>query len=269
MAIEDGERSEFEGTLEYVAARWREADRGTLRHAFPLLARGHPVAPESHSLVTSNCGQMQGRQTQAMLWHRRGWLTPQMPTIRRNPSGDRGLRADAASLLVDDAKASPPPRSLPTPRKTLPRDPSDFNHGLLDANGALSELFGVMQAPTLHRVEVEGRAGFTCCAVVAHTLPALVDQPVTVESVDPLSRRVIKLRLSPDSSEHLQPSTAVVCFPTTLPEADLAGVRDAFCSHIKHFADRASAQEFASLNSRRQVVSVVELHALARQQDLV
>ena len=54
-----------------------------------------------------------------------------MPTIRRNPLGDRGLRADAASLLVDDAKASPPPRSLPAPRKTLSRDPSDFNHGLL------------------------------------------------------------------------------------------------------------------------------------------
>lgn len=204
MAIEDGERSEFEGTLEYVAARWRDADRGTLRHAFPLLARGRPVAPESLA-----------------------------------------ERAGVSVAMADAAMRSGPLG--------------------LDADGALSELFGVMQAPTLHRVEVDGRAGFTCCAVVAHTLPALVDQAVTVESVDPLSRRVIKLRLSPDSIEHLQPSTAVACFPTTLPNADLASVRDAFCSHIKHFADRASAQEFAALNSRRQVVSVVELHALARQ----
>ena len=136
MAIEDGERSEFEGTLEYVAARWREADRGTLRHAFPLLARGRPVAPESLA-----------------------------------------ERAGVSVAMADTAMRSGPLG--------------------LDADGALSELFGVMQAPTLHRVEVEGRAGFTCCAVVAHTLPALVDQAVTVESVDPLSRRVIKLRLSP------------------------------------------------------------------------
>ena len=49
----------------------------------------------------------------------------------RNPPGDRGLRAYAASFLVNDGYPSPPPLSLPPLRKTLSPGPPHFHHGLL------------------------------------------------------------------------------------------------------------------------------------------
>lgn len=204
MTTEDTEQAKFEGTLQYVEARWRDADRATLRHAFALLARGRPVSPE--------------------------------------------LLAERADVGV--ATAADAMRSGPTG---------------LDGGGELIELFGVMLAPTLHRVEIGGQAIFACCAVVAQALPALVDRPATVESVDPVSRRLVKLRLSHDSIEDLEPSTAVACCPTTAANADPANVREAFCCHLRHFAGRASAKEFAALNARRQVISIVEMHALAHE----
>ncbi len=200
----EDERSEFEGTLEYVAARWHAADRATLRHAFALLAEGRAVASQT---LAEQAG-------------------------------------------VSDARA----------RSALESGPIG-----LDAEGKLDELFGIMLDPTLHRVEIENRTIFTCCAVIAHTLPMLLDRPVTVESVDPLSRRIVRLRLHPDSVERLEPSGAVACFPTTPDGTHFTDVREAFCSHLKHFADLDSAREFAALNARRRIVSVVEMHALARR----
>ena len=204
MITQDGAQSKFEGTLEYVETRWRDADRATLRHAFGMLARGRAV--------TADC------------------------------------LAERAGVSVAAAGAAM--RSAPVG---------------LDAGGALNELFGVMLTPTLHRVEIEGRAIFTCCAAVAHTMPSLVDRPVTVESVDPVSRRLVTLRLSPDSIEDLDPSTAVACCAATPVNPEPADVREAFCCHLKHFADRNSAQEFAALNERRQVIPVAEMHALAHE----
>ena len=49
----------------------------------------------------------------------------------RNPSGARGLRAHAASLVVDDHSGRLPPRSLPGPRKPHARGPREFVTTLL------------------------------------------------------------------------------------------------------------------------------------------
>ncbi|MFN2443274.1 MAG: hypothetical protein ABR517_11380, partial [Thermoanaerobaculia bacterium] len=48
----------------------------------------------------------------------------------RNPKGWWRLRAISASLVVHDATASPPPRSLISPRKLHQRGPSGFFHSL-------------------------------------------------------------------------------------------------------------------------------------------
>jgi len=57
--------------------------------------------------------------------------TKQIAPRRRNPLGERGLRAPASSLLEGDVPHRRPPRSSPNTRKTLSRRPGDFRHGLL------------------------------------------------------------------------------------------------------------------------------------------
>ncbi len=50
---------------------------------------------------------------------------------RRNPKGARGLRPDAASLVVNDNTGQFPPRSLPEARKPRARGPSHYSDTLL------------------------------------------------------------------------------------------------------------------------------------------
>lgn len=58
-----------------------------------------------------------------------------------------------------------------------------------DSDGNVIELFGVMHTPTLHRIQLGQVCLFSCCALVAHMVPLLLDQMATIESVDPISHR--------------------------------------------------------------------------------
>ena len=132
----------------------------------------------------------------------------------------------------------------------------------VDDNGNLNELFGVMLDATLHRVEVGGRAIYACCALVAHCVPIILDEPVRLESTDPVTRRLVKLEL--DASGVRKGGDAVrACFPTPPAGPDLDSVRQAFCSHIQYFADAEAATDFASQGARRRVVTPGEMHELA------
>ena len=75
--------------------------------------------------------QMQGVPTQPMPLHRRGGQHRRCACAARNPKGARGLRPLAAFLVVDDDQASPSSSCLASERRSLPRGPRDFHHGLL------------------------------------------------------------------------------------------------------------------------------------------
>jgi hypothetical protein len=57
-----------------------------------------------------------------------------------------------------------------------------------DTEGRVVELSGLMLGPTMHRVMIGDKALFCCCALLAQLVPTLLERPVTVESVDPVSR---------------------------------------------------------------------------------
>ena len=76
--------------------------------------------------------QMQGVPTQPMRLHRRGGQHRKCACAARNPKGARGLRPLAAFLVVDDDQASPSSSCLASERRSLPRGPRDFHHGLLE-----------------------------------------------------------------------------------------------------------------------------------------
>ena len=63
---------------------------------------------------------------ESMPAHRRGGATKKAVPSYRNPPGGRGLRPVSASLVVADATASTPPRSLTPTRKPRPQMPSYF-----------------------------------------------------------------------------------------------------------------------------------------------
>ncbi len=132
-----------------------------------------------------------------------------------------------------------------------------------DPKGRVVELSGLMLSPTLHRVEVGGVALFSCCALLAHMTPLFLDSDVILESVDPQSRAVIRLELSPKEVAAHTPASAVGSFVEAEPEGVATDVGANFCSHVHHFTDAASAASYLAADARRFLVEITELRAAA------
>ena len=69
----------------------------------------------------------------------------------------------------------------------------------IDSCGRVSELFGITREPTSHRIEIGGTTLYSCCALVAHMVPAIMQQAVSIESTDPINGNKINLAISADS----------------------------------------------------------------------
>lgn len=133
-----------------------------------------------------------------------------------------------------------------------------------DVDGQVIELSGLMLAPTMHRVEIGEVALFSCCALLAQLVPALIGRPVTVESIDPVSRRVVRLAIAARTVTAVQPRQAVATLVVTEPRGVAEDVCASFCCHVHHFVSSDSASIFAAADRRRYVLGIGELHEAAQ-----
>ena len=134
-----------------------------------------------------------------------------------------------------------------------------------DAAGRLIGIYGMTLAPAAHRLEIDGRIVYCCCALWAHVLPKLVGETVRVESVDPIRRELIRLSISPDGLESVEPSGAAAVLVVTDREKLAMNVGAAFCSHVRHFVSKQSAQQFVEEDPARKLVGLPELQEAAEQ----
>lgn len=135
----------------------------------------------------------------------------------------------------------------------------------LNENGHLIDLFGMMLTPTYHRLEIDGKSIFSCCALWAHVIPKLVDRMVLVESVDPYNSEMVRLEITPEKVKSIKPSTSVATMAVVEPSQIERDVGSAFCRHVRHFASSESACNFAAEFSSRRIVEIEEIHELAIQ----
>ena len=181
-------------------------------------------------------------------WSGAGLLLPGFPLLARGEPLTVGQIADAAGVNDHEVEAA------------LRKARCAFNE-----SGRLIDLFGMMLAPSYHRLEIDGKAVFSCCALWAHVIPKLLDRVVLVESVDPQSRELVRLEIGPGKVRFVSPGTALA----TMAVADAASIEQdvgsAFCGHVRHFASSDSAHRFAAKFPSCQVVDVNELHEIAGQ----
>jgi hypothetical protein len=134
-----------------------------------------------------------------------------------------------------------------------------------DVYGRVIELFGVMLIPTPHRIMVEDVALFSCCALVSQMIPLLMGKNVTIESVDPVNNKVVRIKMSPSNIFSVDPKDSVATFVITNREEVLKDVRSAFCSHVRHCIDTETATNFIHLNPKRYIVGIDQLHEIAQR----
>ena len=129
-----------------------------------------------------------------------------------------------------------------------------------DERGRLIDLFGLTLTPTIHRLSIDGKILFGCCALWTHVVPILVNRTVQVESVDPVRRELVRLELSPEAIESVTPSGSVATLAVASQDAIERDVGEAWCSRVSHFVSRESAQEFAAGRPTCHVVELREFH---------
>ncbi len=106
---------------------------------------------------------------------------------------------------------------------------------LYDDAKRINSFRGLAVFPTHHRLEVDGRTLFTWCAMDTLFIPEVLTGRVRVMSPCPRTGTLVRLTLTPDAVEDVEPAETVVSF-----RCDAAGVLEAsavellatFCHYV-------------------------------------
>lgn len=144
-------------------------------------------------------------------------------------------------------------------RQVTERDPDDNIVGI----------FTLSLNATPHRLLVNGTELWAWCAADTLFLPALLEQTATVESTSPVSGETVRLTVSPQRVEHVDPPDAVVSTVIADPNAANFSSVDAiwgtYCHHIYFFASREEAERWAAGRDEIAILSVQEGFNVSRR----
>lgn len=79
-----------------------------------------------------------------------------------------------------------------------------------DDDGAVTVAYPFSARPRGHEVTIEGRIVQAMCAIDALGIAAMLDRPIEIRSLDPISGSEIRVHATPDGVTSSQPETAVV-----------------------------------------------------------
>jgi len=137
-----------------------------------------------------------------------------------------------------------------------------------DAEGRVLGFGGLAAASMHHRLEVEGRSLWTWCAWDSLFIPEILGRPARVTSPDPQNREIVRLTVTPERIESVEPSDAVISF--IRPDAETFGTSAAnvmanFCHFIFFFASRASGERWTAKHPGTFLYSLDDAFALAKR----
>lgn len=175
-----------------------------------------------------------------------GWL--RRPLLR--------LLARGAPVSVD-ALAEATERSASDVLDTLAESP-DTEY---DDDGRIVG-HGITLRPTPHEFVVAGRTLYTWCALDTLAFPAMLDEPVQINSPCHATGRPVRITVTPDELIDVDPATAAVSI--VLPDPT-STVRASFCSHIWFFADIDVARSWHVEHPQATLLPVGTAYELGRK----
>ncbi len=103
--------------------------------------------------------------------------------------------------------------------------------------------WGLTLVPTPHKYRANGHDLYAWCAADTISFPSILNHTALIESPDPISGEIVRLTVSPDGVEGLDPSSAVVSWSL---ESDMDNIRGSFCDLTHYFASRETAAQYVS-----------------------
>ena len=138
-----------------------------------------------------------------------------------------------------------------------------------DATDQIVGAMGLSLSHHPHRLSVAGVSLSAWCALDTLFLPAMLELSATIESPSPVTHHPIRLRVSPERVEEVNPEAAVVSLVIVDPSrenmASVQAIWSTFCEHVHFFATREEGERWA--NGREQIafLTVEEGFAWGRQ----
>jgi len=136
-----------------------------------------------------------------------------------------------------------------------------------DKQGRVLGFGGLAAAQMDHRFEVDGRTLWTWCAWDTLFIPEILGKTARIESRDPESGATIRLVVSPDRVESVEPVDALVSF--LLPDGHFrtsaANVMAQFCHFVFFFPSRSSGERWVGKHPGTFLYSLDEAFALAKR----
>jgi alkylmercury lyase len=117
--------------------------------------------------------------------------------------------------------------------------------------------------PTTHRVTVDGRTLYAWCATDTLMIPVILGRPALVESTCPQTGHAIRIDLTPDRVERVDPLEAVMT--AVRPRGQLSDVRSATCAHGHFFSSIEATAAWTDAHPGGHVYPVEEAFRLDRQ----
>lgn len=117
---------------------------------------------------------------------------------------------------------------------------------------------GLTLEPTRHRFRLEDRTLYTWCAWDALIYPPILDRTAEVESTCPATGETIRLTVTPEGIQSVDPSGAVLSFPNPDLERICHDVRTAFCEVSNFFRSVKAAREWLNGREEIDILSVKE-----------
>jgi alkylmercury lyase len=121
---------------------------------------------------------------------------------------------------------------------------------------------GLTLRPTPHRFKLKDRTLFTWCALDSLMFPGLVGQTVQVESPCASTGRLVRVTVTPEGVEQVEPPDAVVSM--VAPEAS-PDVRRVFCDYVNFFHSAEAAAGWLAEHPGAVILSVADAFQLGRR----
>jgi alkylmercury lyase len=127
--------------------------------------------------------------------------------------------------------------------------------------------WGLCLAETRHHLEVDGRTLYTWCAWDTLFIPEILQKTARVESTSPVTGEKIRLTVTPNGIEQLDPPGTVMSF--VLPKSDKVkeNVIGHFCHYVYLFGSAQAGSTWVSENEGTFLVSMEDAFALATKRN--
>jgi alkylmercury lyase len=137
-----------------------------------------------------------------------------------------------------------------------------------DREGRVIGFGGLAITPMHHRFEVDGRELATWCAWDSLFIPEILGRSARVTSLDPENGETVRLVVTPERIESIEPEEAVISF--IWPDAQVfaksaANVMAKFCHFIFFFASRPSGERWVNKNPGTFLYSLDDGFRLAKR----